>query len=68
VLTAVGLMATYASLSAGLAQDERADSQKPMPREIEVTVPGEWKSRPTAKDKEKWVTQKTPSKVTIQPG
>jgi hypothetical protein len=31
-------------------------------------VSGEWKARPTGKDKARWDTQKTPSKVTIQAG
>jgi hypothetical protein len=48
----------------GWADDD--DARKSAPREVEVTVPGEWKSRPAGEDKAAWVSEKTPAKVTIK--
>ena len=51
-------------LNAGLAQDDKT----PAPKEINLMVPGEWLSRPTGNEKARWQNQKTPAKVTIEPG
>jgi hypothetical protein len=44
------------------------DTPKSAPQEVEVTVPGEWKSRSAREEKAAWLSVKTPAKVTIKPG
>jgi hypothetical protein len=47
---------------------DSGSTEKQAPREVAVTVPGVWKSRPAGEDKAPWVSEKTPAKVTIKPG
>jgi len=46
---------------------DEVEAQASPPREVEVTVPGVWKSRLAGVDKAAWVSEKSPAKVTIKP-
>jgi hypothetical protein len=52
----------------GRGPGDEAGTRDPTTREVEVTVPGVWKSRPAGEDQAAWVSEKTPAKVTIRPG
>jgi hypothetical protein len=58
------LLTCCAPLNVGYAQEDK----NPVPQEIKLTVPGEWRSRPSGDDKAKWVGQKTPATIRIEPG
>jgi hypothetical protein len=67
MIAAVGALA-WVLTGAGYARVGKTDAQEPAPREVEVKVPGTWRSRPAGDDKAEWVRQKTPAKVAIKPG
>jgi hypothetical protein len=64
---AVGVAACVLA-GAGRGGAQADDGPKAAPREVELTVPGEWKSRPAGDDRAAWAGEKTPAKVTVKPG
>jgi hypothetical protein len=67
-LTAAVAVLACVLMGPGREWANSGSDDKQASREVEVTVPGEWKSRPAGEDKAAWVSEKTPAKVTIKPG
>jgi hypothetical protein len=65
VMALVGVVAGVL-LGFGRGSTDETGTRQTAPREVEVSVPGQWKSRPAGKDKAAWISEKTPGKVVIK--